>query len=120
MIPILRKRYRSLHGRYAAVCQLNTQGEHLIDAVALLGLQALQFVGDGGGIGLDKALNVALGLLDRLLAGPDLLQFGAGLLLLGLESLCALLVAPPDEEQLDSVETSSLPLDRKCSNPYIG
>jgi hypothetical protein len=94
MIPILRKRYRSLYSCYAAVCQPNTKGERLIDAVALLGRQALQFVGDHGGIRLDEALYVALGLLDRLLAGLDLLQFGAGLLLLGLKSSCALLAAP--------------------------
>ncbi len=48
MIPILRKLYRPLHGRYAVVSQLNPQGEHPIYAVALLGLQALQFVRDGG------------------------------------------------------------------------
>jgi hypothetical protein len=48
MIPILRKHYRSLHGRYAVVGQLNPQGEHPIYAVALLGLQALQFVWYGG------------------------------------------------------------------------
>ena len=73
MISILRKDYRSLYGRYAAVGELNTQGEHLMDAVVFLGLQALQLLGDGSGVGLDKALDVALGGLDHLLAGLELL-----------------------------------------------
>jgi hypothetical protein len=69
MILILSKDYRSLYGRYAAVGELNTQGEHLIYAVVFFGLQALQLLGDGGGVGLDKALDVAFGGLVQLPAG---------------------------------------------------
>jgi hypothetical protein len=50
-----------------------TRRQTILCAVVFLGVQALQLLGDGGGVGLDQTLDVALGGLDHLLAGLELL-----------------------------------------------